>query len=224
MLVVGIDISTSELEPLLESHSNRLSIVKGNISSRPTSERAITEALDRGRKLDSIILNAAILKPIGPAAETSVDDWKRLFDIKFFGLLHTIQIALPHLRLSDGQILMTSSGVSLTPYPAWIPYACSKAAMNWLGACLSVEEDQVMILCVTPGIVESGQQKEVRAEHRANMPPKQYKWLSELHYRGELLQPDRPASSFVHLAVHGIPLELNGQVVEWDDIRIRSNT
>lgn len=38
--------------------------------------------------------------------------------------------------------------------------------MNWLGACLSVEEDQVMILCVTPGIVESGQQKEVRAERK----------------------------------------------------------
>ena len=34
--------------------------------------------------------------------------------------------------------------------------------MNWLCACLAVEEEQVSMLCVTPGIVDTGQQAEVR--------------------------------------------------------------
>lgn len=54
------------------------------------------------------------------------------------------------------------------------------------------------------------------------MPSHQYKWLSELHAKGGLLPPERPASSFVRLAVDGIPKDLNGLVVGWDDARISS--
>jgi NAD(P)-dependent dehydrogenase (short-subunit alcohol dehydrogenase family) len=77
-----------------------------------------------------------------------------------------IQVALPHLRQTKGQILMTSSGVSLTPYAAWTAYACSKAAMNWLGACLTKEEGEVTTLCIEPGIVDSGLQKQVRDDRK----------------------------------------------------------
>lgn len=78
---------------------------------------------------------------------------------------HTqIQVALPYLRQTEGQILMTSSGVSQTPYAAWTAYACSKAAMNWLGACLGREEDQVTVLCVMPGIVDSEFQRQIRED------------------------------------------------------------
>ncbi|KIW90073.1 uncharacterized protein Z519_09504 [Cladophialophora bantiana CBS 173.52] len=94
--------------------------------------------------------------------------------------------------------------------------------MDWLCAGLAVEEDQVTMLCVTPGIVDSTQQAEVRNEHKSNMPPEQYKWLADLHARDELLPPQRPASSFVRLAVNEIPKALNGQVVPWDDVRIYS--
>lgn len=38
--------------------------------------------------------------------------------------------------------------------------------MNWFCAGLAVEEDQVTALCVTPGIVDSGQQAEVRTERK----------------------------------------------------------
>jgi hypothetical protein len=41
--------------------------------------------------------------------------------------------------------------------------------MNWLCAGLAVEEDQVTLLCVTPGIVDSGQQAEVRNERRSSL-------------------------------------------------------
>jgi NAD(P)-dependent dehydrogenase (short-subunit alcohol dehydrogenase family) len=105
-LVVGVDVVTSQLEALLEGHSGRLSIVQGDVSLRATSERAVQEALSRKGRLDSIILNAAILNPLGRAAETSVDDWKRLFDINFFGLLHSVSGLIPMCRTIDMQELM----------------------------------------------------------------------------------------------------------------------
>ena len=78
----------------LESKKGKLSVVKGDISDRSTSERAVAAALNLRGKLHGVILNAAILRPVGPAAETGVDEWKRLFDVNFFGLLHTVSRSL----------------------------------------------------------------------------------------------------------------------------------
>ncbi|OAL45656.1 NAD(P)-binding protein [Pyrenochaeta sp. DS3sAY3a] len=220
-LVIGVDINTDALERLLLSHQDRLVTIQGDVSDRSTSERAVQAAIDRTNRLDSVILNAAILKPIGPVADTSIDAWKKLFDVNFFGPLHSIQVALPYLRKSRGQILLTSTGVSLEPFPAWVAYATSKAAMNWLGTCLVKEEDEVNVLSITPGIVESGLQKEVREEHQANMPAEQYNWLVDMKAKGQLLHPKQPASTFAHLAINGVPADLNGQVVPWDDNRVR---
>ena len=52
------------------------------------------------------------------------------------------------------------------------------------------------------------------------MPKKQYEWLSTAHARGEMLKPEQPASSFTRLVVNGIPPDLKGQVIAWDDARI----
>ncbi|OAP56473.1 hypothetical protein AYL99_09652 [Fonsecaea erecta] len=219
-LVVGVDIKTSELETLAISHAQRLSVVQGDVARRSTNTGAVNAAIQQRGKLDCIILNAAILRPVGPIADTPVQEWKSLFDVNFFGLVHAIQLSLPYLRRSNGQILMTSSGVSLQPYHAWAAYACSKAAMNCLCASLAKEEPQVKSLCLTPGIVNSGMQAEVREEHKFHMPAEQYNWLTDLHANGELLPPEAPASTFASLALSEIPKDLNGQVIAWDDHRI----
>ena len=57
---------------------------------------------------------------------------------------------------------MTSSGVSLKPGPAWAAYACAKSAMNYLCGSVQLEEPDVSCLCITPGIVDTGMQREVR--------------------------------------------------------------
>jgi NAD(P)-dependent dehydrogenase (short-subunit alcohol dehydrogenase family) len=89
-LVIGVDIDTAALERLLPSHQDRLVTVQGDVSDRSTSERAVQTAIQRTSRLDSVILNAAILKPIGRVADSSTDAWKKLFDINFFGPLHTV--------------------------------------------------------------------------------------------------------------------------------------
>ena len=261
-LVIGVDVKTSELEVLMESNPDRLAIIQGDVSDRSVNQRAVETAANRRGKLDSMILNAGILRPVGPAAETAVAEWKQLFDVNFFALVHAvgitcestlsfggvahmtiqIQLGLPYLRITKGQVLMTSSGVSLQPFPAWIAYACSKAAMNCLCSCFPTEEHRVKFLCVTPGIVDSGMQAQVREERKwfvevvgwkmiltvsldeSDMGAKQYEWLSSLHAKGELLRPEQPAGSFARLALEGIPTPLNGLVISWNDSSINGGT
>jgi NAD(P)-dependent dehydrogenase (short-subunit alcohol dehydrogenase family) len=61
---------------------------------------------------------------------------------------------------------MTSSGVSLRPARAWIVYASAKRAMNCLCAGLHLEEPEVSIVSVTPGIVNTSMQEEIRKERK----------------------------------------------------------
>lgn len=83
--------------------------------------------------LSGLVLNAGILHPIGRIDTPNlVDQWKNLFDVNFFSLVQTIQIALPHLREFGGRVVFVSSGAATGGMAGWGAYNASKAAMNSL--------------------------------------------------------------------------------------------
>ncbi|KAH6668413.1 hypothetical protein B0J14DRAFT_641961 [Halenospora varia] len=218
-LVVAVDLVTTNLEPFRLQGESRLEIVTGDVTDPSTSERAVGRAISLRGRLDTIILNAGILRPAGPLLQTKVDDWKKLFDVNFFSLIHTIQFAIPHLRLSRGKIIMTSSAASLFPYKGHIPYGCAKATMNYLCSVLAVDEPQISTICIMPGIVETGMQKQIREESGGVIDKDQLDHLQE-HQNGKNLSPDQPASTYVALTLRPFPQSCNGKVVQWDDARI----
>ncbi|KAL6229008.1 hypothetical protein BDW75DRAFT_225838 [Aspergillus navahoensis] len=221
-LIIGVDMADEQLKLLKSSSPDKFDHVTGDISQRSTSEKTVALAKERSGRLDTLVLNAGVLRPVGLVADISVDELKKLFDVNFFALFHTIQLALPELRRNHGKIIMTSSGVTDEPSTAWVAYACSKAAMNYLAASIPLEEPDVTTVCLAPGIVDTGIQKAVRDEHQQTMPEDQYKWLADLHAKGELLSPDLPASTFVKLALHGIPKDVAGKMVYWNDPRVKA--
>lgn len=75
-----------------------------------------------------------------------------------------IQLAWSYLIDAGGQIIMTSSGVALQPSMGWAPYGCSKSTMNYLAACIPLEEPRLSALSITPGIVDTGIQAKARGE------------------------------------------------------------
>lgn len=52
-------------------------------------------AIKYGGHINSLILNAAIVKPIGPFPTLAIDDWKKTFDVNFFALLDMVCTILP---------------------------------------------------------------------------------------------------------------------------------
>jgi NAD(P)-dependent dehydrogenase (short-subunit alcohol dehydrogenase family) len=102
-LVVGVDVKTLELEKLsAASHAaaDRLSVVQGDVADRATNKTAIDTAIALRARIDCVILNAAILRPVGPAADSPVEEWKRLFDVNFFSLVHAVSFSftIPHIE------------------------------------------------------------------------------------------------------------------------------
>lgn len=126
---------------------------------------------------------------------------------------------------------MTSSGVSVRPFKSWVPYACSKSAMNYLCSGIVLEEEgKVRSVTISPGIVDTTMQAEVRDVRKLiqvttglawsdetldkdTMPKEQYQWTVSLKEKGLLLILDQPATAHVRLALHGIPDSVLGTML-----------
>jgi NADP-dependent 3-hydroxy acid dehydrogenase YdfG len=92
--LIAVDLRTDKLQGLQADYASSLVVISGDISKREVSEEAVNVAMSNFNQLDSIILNAGILSPIGPVSETKIEDWKRLYDVNFFALLHTVRLTL----------------------------------------------------------------------------------------------------------------------------------
>ncbi len=44
------------------------------------------------------VYQAGVLEPVGPIESTSVDDWRRLYDINLFAVVELIKHSLPHFE------------------------------------------------------------------------------------------------------------------------------
>jgi NAD(P)-dependent dehydrogenase (short-subunit alcohol dehydrogenase family) len=97
--IIAVDLQNEQLERLKSSSPEKFDFVSGDISVRSTSENIVALAKERTGRLDTLILNAGVLRPVGPIADISVEKFKKLFDVNFFALVHTVSdIALSRMR------------------------------------------------------------------------------------------------------------------------------
>ncbi|KAG5518576.1 hypothetical protein PMAC_002972 [Pneumocystis sp. 'macacae'] len=87
--VARVKESVLDLEQKFKS---RIVIVEGDLKDPKTSILAVDTAIERFGRLDSLVLNAGIVEPIGNIADVDVDTWKALFDVNYFSLLYTVRL------------------------------------------------------------------------------------------------------------------------------------
>ncbi|EXJ53327.1 uncharacterized protein A1O5_13449 [Cladophialophora psammophila CBS 110553] len=209
--VVAVDLNVEKLEKLRHDHAQKLFLVSGDVSQSSTSAQAVQTALDKAGRINTLILNAAIVKPIGPFPQLALADWKKAFDVNFFALIDMIQHAWPYLLKSEGNILLTSTRVCLKPTESWTCYACTKSVLNYLCSCLPLEEPRIKALAISPGAVDTDSMAGARNDAMQ-------KFLGGIQAGGKLLRPEQPASAFVKIVETGIPQELTGSTINWDKV------
>ena len=60
--------------------------------------------------------------------------------------------AVPHLRTSKGRIVAVSSGSAGDNMSAKTAYGSSKAALNHIAATLAIEEPDITVMSIAPGV------------------------------------------------------------------------
>ncbi|KAK9721287.1 hypothetical protein K7432_003551 [Basidiobolus ranarum] len=221
--VMAVARSESELKKLQDEASNPDSVayLVGDLTDESVIKKVVEETISKFGRITSVVLNAGVIEPVKSIASGSIEDWKKLFDINFFSVLSLVQQSLPHLRKTKGNFVMVSSGAGYKAYEGWSAYCCSKAALNMLALSVSKEETDVSAIAVRPGAVDTDMQKSIREVGLGNMSEYDYSRFIQMKADSTLVKPEDCGHVMAQLAVKGVPADLNGEFVSWDDVALK---
>lgn len=157
--------------------------------------------------IDVLVNNAAIIT-VGPMEEMTEADFREAMEITFWGPLHLIQAALPHMRSNrgggrGGRIVNIASIGGKIAVPHLLPYSASKFALVGYSQGLRAEllKDRIYVTTVYPGLITTG--SPARAKFKGQNE-KEYAWFAAGDAMpGLAFSADRLARRIVDAARHG---------------------
>jgi len=112
-------------------------------------------AQEKYGRVDVIINNAGVM-PLSPLHELKIDEWNRMIDVNIRGVLHGIAAVLPRMReQKSGHIINLSSIGGHQVWPTCAVYSGTKFAVIAISEGLRLENTDVRVTVITPGVVES---------------------------------------------------------------------
>lgn len=226
-LGVNVALMARSADDLLEvaaeiaDHGGQALPLAGDVSSAADCRRVVAETVEKFGRLDSLVNNAGILKPIAPIADAEPEAWERNLAVNVLGPFLLTQAALPYLRQQQGRVVSVSSGAAVSVVPGWAAYCSAKAALNHFTRVLAVEEPDITALTFRPGVVDTAMQETIRREGAKGMPPDVHARFVRYLADGELLPPTVPACSLTVLALYA-PHEWSGAFLQWNEERVLS--
>jgi meso-butanediol dehydrogenase/(S,S)-butanediol dehydrogenase/diacetyl reductase len=204
----------SRLEETAHSFpSDRVLIDTGDISEREYVLGLVKRTIERFKRIDVLVNNAAI-SALGPFGETPEEDWHKVMKTNVDGVFYAIRAALPYLLQSKGSIVNVSSvgGLGGDWYQSF--YNASKGAVSNLTRSLALElaPHGVRINAVNPSLTLTEMTAAFQQHH-----PLMEKILDRIPL-GRGAKPEEVASVIAFLAsddasfVNGVNLPVDGGV------------
>lgn len=137
-----------------------------DVASFAEMQGAVDQVLAQFGRLDVLINNAGVLKPITPLAQADAEAWGQVIDVNIKGVFNGMRMALPvMLDQGAGTILTVSSGAAHGPMEGWSAYCTSKAgaAMLTRAAHLENADRGLRIMGLSPGTVATQMQRDIKA-------------------------------------------------------------
>lgn len=119
-----------------------------------TAARERVEEITGPRGLKGLVNNAGV--PVGgPIEATSLETWRRGFDVNFFGAIAVTQAFLPMLRASEGRVVNMGSIGGRVALPYSSTYTSSKFALRAMTDALRMEMHRfgIKVSLIEPGSV-----------------------------------------------------------------------
>ena len=127
-----------ELDTLATEHGAAILTLPCDVTDSAAVNAAIDRAAVHFGRIDVLVNNAAIYHPF--AFESGSDAIIRQHvDVNVLGVAWPIRAAIPHLRVTQGQIVSISSESVELPFPMLALYAATKAAVETLSEGLRAE-------------------------------------------------------------------------------------
>ena len=133
-------------------------ILVADIATESQAQRVVADAVERHGRLDVLVNNAGVIT-VGPVDHMTVADFEEAMATHFWGPLHTMFAAIPHMRRSGGgRIVNISSIGGRIGLPHLAPYCASKFALTGVSMAMRAElaRDKILVTTVCPGLMRTG--------------------------------------------------------------------
>jgi NAD(P)-dependent dehydrogenase (short-subunit alcohol dehydrogenase family) len=127
--------------------------VSGDVTDASHRSRLVEVAEELGG-LDLLVNNASTLgpSPLPPTTGYPLDRLRYVLETNVVAPLALIQVSAALLDAAERpRILNVTSDASVEPYPGWVGYGSSKAALDQVSAVLAVERPGWRVWAVDPG-------------------------------------------------------------------------
>ncbi len=149
---------TDRLEKLVEeirSEGGTAEYRALDVTSLEDTQAFADFALEKFGRIDVMINNAGVM-PLSPLHELKVAEWNQMIDVNIRGVLHGIAAVLPHMQSrKSGQVINVSSIGGFQVWPTCAVYSGTKFAVRAISEGLRLENKDVRVTIISPGVVES---------------------------------------------------------------------
>lgn len=137
----------------LASAGGEAMYVPCDVGKRADVERVAEKTIERFGRIDTWVNNAGV-SIYGKLEDVGEEDFRKLFDTNFWGVVHGSLIALKHLRTDGGALINIGSEVSEAVVPLQGMYSASKHAVKGFTDALRVEVEEVDKLPVSITLIQ----------------------------------------------------------------------
>lgn len=128
----------------------------GDITNPDFRARLVAETAERFGGLDHLV-NAAGVIAFGTVENTTLEAWRRMFELNVEAIFDLMRLSTPHLLERGGSIVNVSSVNGMRSFPGVLAYNSSKSALDQLTRCAALElaGKGVRVNSVNPGVTRT---------------------------------------------------------------------
>ena len=140
----------------IEAEGGACVVLPTDVRDAGAREQLVRATLERTGRLD-VLVNAAGIIASGRVEDTTLEDWRAMFELNVEAVFHLIQLAADKLAEAGGAVVNVSSVCGLRAFPGVLSYCSSKAAVDQMTGCAALElaGRGIRVNAVNPGVVET---------------------------------------------------------------------
>lgn len=144
----------AELQREIETAGGTVKTIAADVTHENDAQKIVDETVRNFGQID-ILINAAGIIGNGTIENTTLAAWDEMMNINVRSVFVLMQKAVPFLEKTQGNVINVSSVSGLRAFPGVLAYCVSKAAVDQLTRCASLElaPKQIRVNAVNPGVV-----------------------------------------------------------------------
>ena len=136
-----------------------------------TIERAIAQLPEDIEQM-VLVNNAGTIDPIGRAHTNAWAEVSQSIVLNLTAPMLLCSEFINQLKNSSAEkrIINISSGAGRKAYEGWSAYCAGKSGLDHFSTCIDLENEDVKVVSVAPGIIDTGMQEKIRQSKAADFP------------------------------------------------------